>query len=176
MQNSRQYERAVDSMDFFNKLCSGNQGIKDVLGMLLIIAIMAGAFMANLYAGMWGSANGWNLLASVLYVVFWTVFPKFFGKSRFLMKAGYIISICTLAASICCSVCVLMPFTNFIYKLVIIPAFIGLIFLGQFVGLTFFAHGFIGMYEIHYPVMILISALWVLYMRHYVRKQNAASE
>lgn len=163
-------------MSFFDKLCLGNQGIKDVLGLILIIAVMAGALMANLYAGMWGVANGWNLLVSVLYIVFWFAFPKLFGKSRFLMKGGYVISICTLIASVCCSVCVLIPAANIIYNLVIIPAFIGLLFLGQFVGLTFLMQGFIGMYEIHYPVMILISVLWVLYMRHHVKRQKVASE
>ena len=166
----------MDSMNIFDKLCSGNQRIKDVPGLILIIAVMAGAFMANLYAGMWGSAGEGNLLVSLLYIVFWIVFPKLFGKSRFLMKTGYVISICTLAASVCCSVCVLMPFTNVIYNLVIIPAFIGLLFLGQFVGLTFFANGFVGMYEIHYPVMILISVLWVLYMRYHMKKNNTVCQ
>ena len=51
-------------MNIFDKLCSGNQRIKDVPGLVLIIAVMAGAFMANLYAGMWGSAGEGNLLVS----------------------------------------------------------------------------------------------------------------
>ena len=65
-------------MNFFekitDKLCLGERGIKDVLGLVLIIGVMAGAVLANADAGMWGVSGEWNLLVSVLYILFWLVF------------------------------------------------------------------------------------------------------
>lgn len=162
-------------MNFFDKLCLGEQGIKDVLGLALIILVMAGALMANLNAGMWGAAGEWNLLASVLYVLFWIVFPKLFRNSRFLMKAGYVISICTFIAAVCSSITVL-AYSGPLASLFLLPSLIGLPTTVQFYGLTIFCRGTPGMFEIYYPALALMALLWVLYMRHFMKKQNQGSD
>ena len=113
--------------NFFDKLCLGEGGIKDVLGLFLIIGIMAGAVIANADAGMWGVAGAWNLLVSVLYILFWIVFPKLFGKSRFLMKTGYVISICTLIAAVCSSFYILASGDGIIYGIMLFLALAGLV-------------------------------------------------
>lgn len=163
-------------MNFFekitDKLCLGERGIKDVPGLFLIIGVMAGAALANADAGMWGVAGAWNLLVSVLYILFWIAFPKLFGKSRFLMKAGYVISICTLIAAVCCSVHILAPGEGILYWLVFFLALAGLVTTVPFFGLTVFGHGMSGMFEIYYPALALLALVWVLYMRFFLKKNN----
>ena len=163
-------------MNFFekitDKLCLGERGIKDVLGLVLIIGVMAGAVLANADSGMWGVAGEWNLLVSVLYILFWIVFPKLFGKSSFLMKAGYVISICTLIAAACSSFCILAPGEGILYWLVFFLALAGLVTTVPFFGLTVFGHGMSGMFEIYYPLLALFALVWVLYMRFFLKKNN----
>lgn len=163
-------------MNFFekitDKLCLGERGIKDVLGLVLIIGVMAGAVLANADSGMWGVAGEWNLLVSVLYILFWLVFPKLFGKSSFLMKAGYVISICTLIAAACSSFCILAPGEGILYWLVFFLALAGLVTTVPFFGLTVFGHGMSGMFEIYYPLLALFALVWVLYMRFFLKKNN----
>ena len=163
-------------MNFFekitDKLCLGEQGIKDVPGLVLIIGVMAGAVLANADSGMWGVAGEWNLLVSVLYILFWLVFPKLFGKSSFLMKAGYVISICTLIAAACSSFCILAPGEGILYWLVFFLALAGLVTTVPFFGLTVFGHGMSGMFEIYYPLLALFALVWVLYMRFFLKKNN----
>ena len=163
-------------MNFFekitDKLCLGERGIKDVLGLVLIIGVMAGAALANADAGMWGVAGVRNLLVSVLYILFWLVFPKLFGKSSFLMKAGYVISICTLIAAVCSSFCILAPGEGILYWLVFFLALAGLVTTVPFFGLTVFGHGMSGMFEIYYPALALLALVWVLYMRFFLKKNN----
>ena len=163
-------------MNFFekitDKLCLGERGIKDVLGLVLIIGVMAGAVLANADSGMWGVAGEWNLLVSVLYILFWLVFPKLFGKSSFLMKAGYVISICTLIAAACSSFCILAPGEGILYWLVFFLALAGLVTTVPFFGLTVFGHGMSGMFEIYYPALALLALVWVLYMRFFLKKNN----
>ena len=158
--------------NFFDKLCLGERGIKDVLGLVLIIGVMAGAVLANADAGMWGVSGEWNLLVSVLYILFWIVFPKLFGKSSFLMKAGYVISICTLIAAACSSFCILAPGEGILYWLVFFLALAGLVTTVPFFGLTVFGHGMSGMFEIYYPLLALFALVWVLYMRFFLKKNN----
>ena len=163
-------------MNFFekitDKLCLGDRGIKDVTGLFLIIGVMAGAALANADAGMWGVAGARNLLVSVLYILFWIAFPKLFGKSRFLMKAGYVISICTLIAAVCCSVHILAPGEGILYWLVFFLALAGLVTTVPFFGLTVFGHGTNGIFEIYYPLLALFALVWVLYMRYFIKKNN----
>ncbi len=163
-------------MNFFekitDKLCLGERGIKDVLGLVLIIGVMAGAVLANADSGMWGVAGEWNLLVSVLYILFWLVFPKLFGKSSFLMKTGYVISICTLIAAACSFFCILAPGEGILYWLVFFLALAGLVTTVPFFGLTVFGHGMSGMFEIYYPLLALFALVWVLYMRFFLKKNN----
>ena len=159
-------------MNFFDKLCLGERGIKDVLGLFLIIGIMAGAVIANADAGMWGVAGAWNLLVSVLYILFWIVFPKLFGKSRFLMKTGYVISICTLIAAVCSSFYILASGDGIIYGIMLFLALAGLVTTVPFFGLTVFDHGMSGMFEIYYPALALVALVWVLYMRFFIKKNK----
>ncbi len=160
-------------MNFFekitDKLCLGERGIKDVLGLVLIIGVMAGAVLANADSGMWGVAGEWNLLVSVLYILFWLVFPKLFGKSGFLMKAGYIISVYTLIAAICSSISVL-AYSGQLADLFLIPALMGLPATVPFYGLTILGRVITAGFEVYYPVLAMVSLLWVLYMRQYVKK------
>lgn len=165
-------KKGVDSMNFFDKLCLGERGIKDVLGLFLIIGIMAGAVIANADAGMWGVAGAWNLLVSVLYILFWIVFPKLFGKSRFLMKTGYVISICTLIAAVCSSFYILASGDGIIYGIMLFLALAGLVTTVPFFGLTVFGHGMSGMFEIYYPALALFALVWVLYMRFFIKKNK----
>ena len=155
-----------------DKLCLGERVIKDVLGLVLIIGVMAGAVLANADSGMWGGAGEWNLLVSVLYILFWLVFPKLFGKSSFLMKAGYVISICTLIAAVCSSFCILAPGEGILYWLVFFLALAGLVTTVPFFGLTVFGHGMSGMFEIYYPALALFALVWVMYMRFFLKKNN----
>ena len=160
-------------MNFFDRLCLGKTEIKNALGLFIIIAVMAGACMANLNAGMWGTASAWNLLASLLYLLFWIAFPKLFGSSRMLMKTAYIISICTFGFAVCSSISVWMDGASPFYMILLIPSLVGLVTTVPFYGLTFLLHGISGSFRLHYPAVAILALCWVWYMRKNLQKNQS---
>ncbi len=138
---------------------------KTTCGILLILAAMIGGFAANVHSAMWGGENEWNLLASILYMLFWILFVKIGGRHRPLLKAAYVIGICTFISALLGSICVLsdnmtvMSITSFY-------ALIGTVTTCQFWGLNVIGKWLhiIGI-KWYYPSVTVIALCWVLYVR-----------
>ena len=130
---------------------------KNRLWLLGVIALYAACFAVNL-AGAWfeyGPATGWNLLTSLVYILFWVLFTKDARGSRGRTRAATVVAVLTLVGALCG---LLMRGGGF--WLLLIPAFC----LTPFTALPLYGLRMFCSWDMVYLLAGLLGGLWLLYL------------
>lgn len=144
-----------ESRTIFRNIC------KNVLGIIIAIAVMISCFMINAWGALdGGPAEIGNLMATMLYLFFWIVFSIVCRNYGPLIKMSFIISLLTFISAA----------NSFMFLLILggggfIAGFIALFSATPFYGLT------ICVEWIHlYAIATIFSLCWLIYTGACMRK------
>ncbi len=155
-------------LEWLEKLTDKQKTAFSVISVLLVMAV---AFFANMQSAILGGENEWNLLVSLLYMLFWILFIKIGETYQPLLKTAYIIGLCTAFFALCGAICVNTD--GSLQSITMIPALIGAVTHVPFWGLNVIGLR-LGIYSVrwYYPVVTIYALCWVLYVRRKLKQSN----
>lgn len=137
-----------------------NENRNTVAGLLAIIALAGSCIMMNLGGAAWGyKASIGNLLITLFFILFWSVFPVIYKENRVISKICYILCLLMCMAAACGFVLCLTNNGGFLSAMLISIAAV------PFFGLNFFAN-----WTVTYGIATIVTLWWMLYTGSNVKR------